>query len=546
MRFHVLKFLMVLFLFALLVACNSETSDTADSEDSTDTTETEQSDEATEEDEESEEEGSGNIDGEIRVAYSAQPPVLDSHINTADAISDTMRHVFDTLVTIDENYNVQPSLADSWEISDDGKTYTFHLRQGVLFHNGKEFTAEDAAASMNRWKDSRGGRGIFTDATFEAIDDYTLELRLPEPLSITLAALSYSSGGFAAIYPKEVVDNASPDGITEFIGTGPFKFVEWKPDQYIHLTRFEEYKPREEPTNGLAGRKEALAKDLIFEFVADPQTREAGIRSGEYDFAHAIPFDSAEQLEATGEIVNYTYPGAFLILHFNKKKGLFTDVKARQGVAAALEMESILKAGYSNEKYYILNHNMMMSHQHGQWYSDVGKEYYNQNDPEKAKQLLEEAGYKGEELTLLTTRDYIDQYHGAVVVQEQLEQLGMKINLEVYDWPTLTDKIYDEDAYDMYMMANIVVSEPTSSVFFNKDYAGWPDDPYMEELVKEFRRKSTIEEAMPIYDQLQEWIWTYVPAVKIGDYNRVSSARTTLENFQYLDGMIFWNVKNNK
>lgn len=523
-----MKYFIVLLLSIVLIGCNSTSSSDNDEEN------------------QSNEEGNASVGGEIVVAYSSQPPVLDSHVSSADAIVDTMRHVYDTLVTIDSEYNVQPSLADSWEISEDGKTYTFKLREGVLFHNGKEFTAEDAAASMNRWKELPGSRGIFKDATFEAVDDYILELHLPEPLSIALTVLAYSNSGFAMIMPKEIAENASAEGVTEHIGTGPFRFEEWKPDQYLHLKRFEDYKPREEPTDGLSGKKEALVDDLRFVFVADSSTREAGIRSGEYDFSHAIPFDSAEQLESTGEITNYTYPGAYVNLHFNKKQGIFTEKEARQGVAAILEMDSILRAGYVDEKYYTVNHNMMMTHQESQWYSDVGKEKHNLNDPVKGMELLEQAGYNGEEVTLFTTRDYEDQYHSAVVIQEQLEQAGVNVTLEVYDWPTLLDKIYEEDGYDMFVMANTVVAEPTSGPYFNPEYAGWPNDPEMEKIKAEFRGKHTEEEAKPVYDQLQEWMWDYTPAVKIGDYDRVSSARNTLENFQYLDGMIFWNVKNNK
>ena len=145
-------FLLVL-LTGLLMACSSQTSDDSDSQ--KDNQQSESNDETK------------DVDGEIIVAYSAQPPVLDPHVSTADAISDTMRHVWDTLVTVDSNYNIKPLLADSWEVSEDGKTYTFYLRQGVLFHNGKELKAEDVVASMNRWKDAPAGKGIFADATFE-------------------------------------------------------------------------------------------------------------------------------------------------------------------------------------------------------------------------------------------------------------------------------------------------------------------------------------------------------------------------------------------
>lgn len=188
----------------------------------------------------------------------------------------------------------------------------------------------------------------------------------------------------------------------------------------------------------------------------------------------------------------------------------------------------------------------MMTHQHGFWGSDVGKDQHNIHDVELAKQLLEESGYNGEEIRLITTRDYEDQYHGSVVIQEQLQQIGMNINLEVYDWPTLLDRRNDPNNWEIFVIANVAVPEPTLTGFLSKDYPGWTDDPELDRLIHEFRTKPTLEEARDMFDDLQQWYWDYMPVLKIGDYNRVSSSRSTLENFQYQDGLIFWNVSNNK
>lgn len=486
--------------------------------------------------------------GVLNVAYSAQPPTLDPYMTRAIATSDVMRHVFETLVTFDSKYNVQPMLAESFEQSADGKTITFYLRKGVLFHNGEEMKAEDVVASMTKWKDVPGSVAgeQFPDAVFEAVDDYTVEMKLPQPLSTTLSVLAHSSGTFPAIMPKEVVENASPEGINEFIGTGPFKFEEWKQDQYVHLSRFEDYVAREEPADGLAGKREALVSDLYFHFVTDSSTRVAGIQSGEYDVAHAVPFDTADQLESQDDIINHVYPGGFLSIVFNKKAGLFTDVRAREAVLAAVNMEDVLKAGYTDDRYYILNHNMMMSHQTEQWNSPHGEEKYNQLDPEKAKQLLEEVGYSGEQITIITTRDYDDQYNGAVVVQEQLERIGMNVELEVYDWASLLEKNQDETAYDIYVMGFVAVPEPSTFFYIRENYPGWTNSPELKEIVAEYRSQPSLDDAKDYFDHLQKWYWEYLPIIKVGDFNRVSSTRTTVSDFLYQDGFVFWNIANEK
>lgn len=519
----------IVLLVAVLIGCSAETTQTADQ---------------TADDGEAAAQG-----GEIKFAYTAQPPVLDPHVTKAIATSDIMRPVFETLLTIDSDYNIQPMLADSYEQSEDGKTITFHLREGVLFHNGKEMLAEDVAASMNRWKDAPGtmAQDHFSDATFEAKDDYTVEMHLSEPVSTALAVIAFGTAAYPAIMPKEIVESADGEvSVDEFVGTGPFKFVEWKQDQHVHLTKFEDYQPRTEPADGLAGKREALVDDLYFLFVPDSSTRLAGLQSGEYDIVQALPYDDADMIEEDPTKENVIHPGGYLTASFNKKEGLFTDVKAREAVVAALEMESILTAAYSSDEYYILSHNMMMSHQTAQWQSDVGKEKYNQNDPEKAKQLLDEAGYGGEEITIITTRDYQDQYEGAVVMQQQLEQIGMKVNLEVYDWPTLLERTNDESAYDIFVMGHVATPEPSSNTYIRSEYAGWTNSPELDELLEEYRGQPTLDDAKALYDDLQEWYWEYLPIIKFGDFNRVTSVQSTVKNLQYLDGFILWNVSNEK
>src|SRR5699024_642386 len=238
----------------------------------------------------------GNVSGELRVAHNAQPPTLDPHMTTAGVTSDMSRIAFETLLTVDFDYQPMPMLAESVEESDENKVFTFHLREGVTFHNGKEMTAEDVVASMNRWLERSGvASEAFGNASFEEVDEYTVVLELEESSSIALDVLA-SKEQFAAIMPKEVIDEADAEGVKDLIGTGPYEFVEWKHDQYVHFTKFDDYQSVDVPADGLGGKKEALVKDIYFDIVTDASTRVAGIQSGEYDIAFAIPFESYAQL----------------------------------------------------------------------------------------------------------------------------------------------------------------------------------------------------------------------------------------------------------
>lgn len=197
-----------------------------------------------------------DIGKELIVAYPSQPPSLDTHTNTTTATSNIGKNIFESLVAMDSQYGVQPMLADSWEVKEDGRVIEFTLREGVKFHNGETMTAKDVVASMNRWlENSSSAAETFDDASFSEIDDRTVKLEMSQPTATALVVLAYSGGELASIMPASVIENIKNDKLTEFIGTGPFQFESWQQDQQIHLKKFKDYSSREEAADGLSGKK---------------------------------------------------------------------------------------------------------------------------------------------------------------------------------------------------------------------------------------------------------------------------------------------------
>lgn len=485
--------------------------------------------------------------GELKVGYSAQPDSLDPHVTTAQDTATIMRHVFETLVTVDKDYKPQPMLAESYDESDDGKTITFHLREGVKFHNGEEMKADDVVASMNRWIETSSlGEDYFDGASFSEEDDYTVVLEMPEPLSTALIILSVGGGNLAAIMPKDVIDEADDKGVKDFIGTGPFEFEEWKQDQHILMTKFDDYQSRDEDPSGLAGKREALVDDLYFEFSSDAATQVAGLQSGDYDVIDTVPRDNAEQLDSDPNINLFKSPGVPSTIIFNKKEGLFKDVDARKAVNAGINKEEILTAAYSDEEYFDLSNNLVPPDQEGQWSSDAGKDKFNINDPDEAKELLDKAGYDGEEITLITTRDYPSFYDAAVVIQEQLKQLGMDVDLKVYDWSTLVEKRDNEDEWDLLVMNTSIKPEPTAQAFLRKDFSGWTEDDELDDILKAFRGAASVDDTKPAYDELQSWFWDYLPITLVGYNKKISASSNDVKNYTTQDGPVFWNVSNSQ
>ncbi|WP_164553405.1 ABC transporter substrate-binding protein [Brevibacillus marinus] len=478
---------------------------------------------------------------ELRVALVTQPPTLDQPTTTATVTRDTARLMFETLLTTNSKYKAVPMLAESVE-TEDNQTYTFHLRKGVKFHNGKEMTAEDVVASMNRWLEKSSITGnIFKGATFEATNQYTVVLRLQQPSPLALDTMATAKMA-AAIMPKEVVESAPPEGVTEYIGTGPYKFVEWKQDQYIHFTKFEDYRPVAAEPDGLAGRKEALVDDIYFYIVPDASTRMAGLQSGQYDFIYTVPFDNYEQLKNNPELYPVFDTYGEMILLYNKVEGLASNFKMRQAINAALDIDKIMLASYAHEDLYWLQPGYM-TRVVSNWASNAGSEFYNQKDPEKAKQLLAEIGYNNEEFTIMTTRDYPQFYNAAVVIQEQLKAIGLNVKLEIYDWATLLDKQNDTGVWDAVVTGTSTVTTPSQLISLSETYAGGTHDPKIKELLQSIETSANYEEAKKLWDELQAYAWEhYLPITVLGGYNNLYGASKKVKAITTLSGPVYWNV----
>jgi peptide/nickel transport system substrate-binding protein len=480
--------------------------------------------------------------GTIKFAYNVQPTTLDPQITTAIATRDIARNMFETLVTLDSKYKVVPMLAESFETSADGKTITFKLRKGVKFHNGKEMKAEDVVASMLRWQQGPVAKANFGSSTWEATDEYTVVLHPEKPSFLNMIDLA-STDQFAAIMPKETIAAADATGVKEYIGTGPFQFVEWKQNQYVHFKKFADYSAVSSPADGLAGKKVALVDDLYFNIVTDSSTRVNGIIAGEYDLANAVPYDAAAQVKNAPGISTIVYPMGIHIIVFNKQQGLFKDVKARQAVNLALNEKELLTAAFSSSEFYDYGNSFFPPTQTN-WYTDTGKENYDHPDLEKAKQLLKEAGYNGEPITIITNRDYIEHYNTAVNLQQQLSKIGMNIKLEVMDFTTQLDRRNKPDQYNMFVSGQGTFISPFQFPFLDSKskWAGWTNNPEIDKLLAEIKSQPTQEKATESFVKLQKLVWEDLPVINTGTYKQIKAVSKKVKGFQEFIGPVLWNT----
>lgn len=481
--------------------------------------------------------------GVIKTAITSNPATLDPHMNTAAVTSEVARNIYEQLFALNANYEPVPMLAESYDLTEDGKTYTFHLRKGVKFHNGDEMKAEDVIASLKKWSAVNSKKAMFEGAEYTAQDDYTVILKLPKVTFGIIEAIA-DNGQLSGIMPKELADGAPANGAAEFIGTGPFKFGEWKQDQFIRLEKFKDYQSLNTPADGVSGKKEALVDELYYYITPDESTRVSGLITGEYDAAMNLPIDSYDQLKGSNPDLEVKKDVKTLFGIFNKKEGVFTDINMRHAVNAILDKEAILTATQSNPDFYKMDSSYMVEKQEG-WHSGAGKEYYNVNNIEKGKEFLEKAGYNGEEITLLTTRDYDILYNSAIVAKEQLEKAGIKVKLNVTDWSTLLEIRTKPSEWDMFFTGFPTVLLPTQLLYMSKDWPGWTNDPKLTEYIQKINSSTTTEEAQKIWQEAQGYAWEYMPATNIGTYNEYAMYNTkTLDGYDVqFQGNVFWNVK---
>lgn len=480
--------------------------------------------------------------GTIEIAWGSQPPTLDPVAVTTTSTNFIAYNAFEGLLGLDAGLNVHPVLAESWD-QEGYQTFTFKLRTDVTFHNGDPMTAEDVVASLERWlTTSTSGQASLAGATVAATDDTTVVLETATPV-YTAAYLLAQPTQQAVIMPASSVAQATDTGIpTEALfGTGPYKIGEVVQDSKIVLDKFDDYVSPEGEASGITGEKTPVADQLVFNIVPDQSTRLNGLVSGQYSFATEISPDSAAQLETDPTLEQNTLDSGILTLLFNKQAGAFADVKTRQAVQAGIDIDAIMTATYGSDEYFDLNGALAPTGQEA-WYTEVGLENYNQKDVDKAKELLGESSYNGETVNLVTTRDYSYMYNSAVVIADQLTNIGFTVDLQVTDWPGVLDAIGKPDGWDATSVDFLLRSAPTALSFFNPAYAGGTDDPAIADAIAVINGATSEEDASQAVDDLQQAFFDYVPVIKFGEIRSVIGQRSDVGGFIPFLGPVFYDT----
>jgi peptide/nickel transport system substrate-binding protein len=370
--------------------------------------------------------------GNVIAAIGGEPDQLDPQKTSAYFSFEVLENVFDTLVEPDENLEMRPALAQSWEVSPDQLIWTFHLRKGVVFHDGSPFTADDVVYSYRRIIDHQlANVDKFSAVTgLSAIDPATVRITVKQPTPNLLTNL----GGFKgmAIVSRKNVESGQI--ATHPVGTGPFAFVSQKSGDSITLKANPAYWAGAPKVSG-----------ATFRFISQPSTALSALQAGEIDWTDSIPTQRVAQLKGDDSVrLAVTPSNDYWYLSLNEARAPWNDVRVRQAIAYAIDRDSIVRA----TSYGTAVANQLAIPKGNPWYTPYATY---RRDIDKAQDLLRQARAAPKNLDMLVTTEYPETVTAAQIIADNLAPLGIAVNIRTVDFATWLDE-QNSGHFDMLMM----------------------------------------------------------------------------------------------
>jgi peptide/nickel transport system substrate-binding protein len=493
----------------------------------------------------------------LRCAPEANLASIDPIWTTATVAINHGYMVYDTLYGTDLSLTPRPQMVAGHTVSDDKRTWTFTLRDGLAFHDGVPVRSADCVQSIDRWSKRAAWGQALAAATDEmkVVNDKTFVIQLKKPFASILYALGVS-GCF--IMPEQVAKTDPFKQITDATGSGPFKFVkdEWVAGAKAVWVKNDKYVPRSEPADFYAGGKRVYVDRVEHIVMPDGATAAAALQTGEVDWVHVPQIDLVPMLKSSSGVTTAVYDPLgwlgiirpnFLFPPFDNRKllrAILPAIDQREFVAAVVGEQSDLAklpAGFFTAGSAMA--------------SMVGMEALTgPRDVEKAKRLVGESGYKGEPVLLMSPTDQPALQQVAQVTRSVFEKVGINVKFAAMDWSTLVARRASREPPDKggwnafcTSWSGLSVADPGGHFPIRGNgsgaWFGWPTDAKMEGLRDSWFDAPDLAGQKKICEDMQAQAFEQVPFIPIGQWFYPTAFRNNIVDIVKAPGILHWNLK---
>lgn len=487
----------------------------------------------------------------LRAHIDADIRSTDPGVNRDGGTDAVVLHMVEGLVGHDAKGQPKPLLADKIDVSADGLQYTFHLRRDVKFHNGAPLTADDVLWSWQRFMTPKTGWRCLADfdgrlrvkvLDVKAADAHTVVYTLDRADPLFLDSLARSDCGGTGVVHR---DSLNADGSwNQPIGTGPFKFKEWRHREFVSLAKHAGYVSRGGKVDGYVGAKRPLVDELRYIVISDASTAKAALSSGAIDVMSKFPYSEIGEFKNHPQIAITIAPQlAPTTLQLQTRDKVMSNQKLRQAIAAALDYTQLV----GGVTYGLAEPNNSIVPVSSPFFSAVQKQGY-RTDPARAKQLLAESGYKGEKIVISTNKRNPANFDAALIAQAMMQQAGINTDIEVLEWGAQHDK-WQKGNFQMMSFSYSARMDPSLSfeaMMGPKDTQPrklW-ENPKALDLLEQSMQTADAGKRQAIYDDLHRLMLQDVPVIVLFNTLSAGAYRKNIEGFQssIFSSPNFWEV----
>ncbi len=498
----------------------------------------------------------------VRFVPHADLKILDTTWTNALITRNHGLMIYDTLFALDAKLQPKPQMVESFTRSDDGMAWSFTLRKGMKFHDGTPVTASDAVASLNRWHKRRvdGTAMMALAESLTAKDELTFELKFKQRFGPVLETLANPILPTFVLRAKDVQGDAFQQQNWDLVvGSGPFTFDknEWVPGSKVVYRKFKDYVPRSDAADGWAGGKVVNVDAVEWMIITDQSTAIQALIRGEVDVIEWPQHDLLPLVARDPNVViaNMDPMGWQGIVRPNSLHPPFNNAKARQALAMLVDQQAYLTAMVGDPKWAKPCLAILICGSPNE--TMVGTQPFAKRDVARAKQLLQEAGYKGEPVVLMAPTDIAYLNAIGIVTAQNLRDAGVNVELQLIDWGTLSTRQQRKEAPAAGSPGwNLYTTAAPGMLFFNpltnfamatpcdgKNWNGWACDEELEKLRVSFGSAATDGEKKSIVESIQNRYYESIPFVNVGQFAWPKVWRKTITNVAPGPDIVFWNLK---